>query len=123
MHLETVRLKTLILIRKFIKVATILFRAESCGNDHRLVVSDRPPGNASLGLALLHLNLRRIKIGREEMIFEINRMKAVRMTLTFIAAAAICNLEGCSTALETFGLGVGVGAVGAISTVVCAIGC
>ncbi|MDE1181920.1 hypothetical protein [Paraburkholderia sp.] len=45
------------------------------------------------------------------------------MSLIAIAMVAACSLGGCATTLETFGLGVGVGVVGAISTVVCAIGC
>jgi hypothetical protein len=37
--------------------------------------------------------------------------------------ACACGLQGCATSLETFGLGAGVGIVGAFSLFGCAIGC
>ncbi|MFM0120551.1 hypothetical protein P0D73_17020 [Paraburkholderia sp. RL18-101-BIB-B] len=37
--------------------------------------------------------------------------------------ACACALQGCATSLETFGLGAGVGIVGAFSLLGCAIGC
>ncbi|MFM0057707.1 hypothetical protein [Paraburkholderia phytofirmans] len=39
------------------------------------------------------------------------------------ALAWACALQGCATSLETFGLGAGVGIVGAFSLLGCAIGC
>ncbi|CAB3785488.1 hypothetical protein [Paraburkholderia fynbosensis] len=41
------------------------------------------------------------------------------------AATLICagGLQGCATSLETFGLGAGVGIVGALGALGCAIGC
>ena len=43
----------------------------------------------------------------------------------FLLAAALafaCGLQGCATSIETFGLGAGVGIVGAFGLIGCAIG-
>lgn len=53
--------------------------------------------------ALAHITLRRVLIAG--------------------TLASACLLQGCATTLETFGLGVGVGVIGAVSTIACAIGC
>lgn len=45
-----------------------------------------------------------------------------RFLLVGVLSAA-CGLQGCSTSLETFALGMGVGAVGAVAGAVCTIGC
>jgi hypothetical protein len=39
------------------------------------------------------------------------------------ALAALCSLQGCATSLETFGLGAGLGAAGALGALICAVGC
>ncbi|HYS66286.1 MAG TPA: hypothetical protein VEN30_21090 [Paraburkholderia sp.] len=46
-----------------------------------------------------------------------------RQLLWVSALAFACGLQGCATSLETFGLGAGVGIVGAFSLLGCAIGC
>lgn len=46
-----------------------------------------------------------------------------RQVLMVAALAGACALQGCATSLETFGLGAGVGIVGAFSLLGCAIGC
>ncbi|WP_025597027.1 hypothetical protein [Burkholderia sp. WSM2230] len=49
-----------------------------------------------------------------------------RRARQFALAAAVVvmfSLQGCATSLETFGLGAGVGIVGAFSLLGCAIGC
>ena len=46
-----------------------------------------------------------------------------RQLLMVAALAGVCGLQGCATSLETFGLGAGVGIVGAFSLLGCAIGC
>ncbi|MFM0400471.1 hypothetical protein [Paraburkholderia aspalathi] len=47
----------------------------------------------------------------------------VRQILLAAALAVACSLQGCATSLETFGLGAGVGIVGAFGLITCAIGC
>jgi len=47
----------------------------------------------------------------------------IRQLLMVAALAGACGLQGCATSLETFGLGAGVGIVGAFSLIGCAIGC
>ncbi|ASW00583.1 hypothetical protein CJU94_20165 [Paraburkholderia aromaticivorans] len=51
----------------------------------------------------------------------------VRRLFLTTMLAGIGGLQGCSTTLETLGLGVGlgigVGAIGAVGTIACAIGC
>jgi hypothetical protein len=47
----------------------------------------------------------------------------IRQVLMVTALAWACALQGCATSLETFGLGAGVGIVGAFSLLGCAIGC
>jgi hypothetical protein len=49
--------------------------------------------------------------------------KRVRRCLLAVTLASVCGLQGCATSLETFGLGAGVGIVGAFSLLGCAIGC
>ncbi|MGF6770437.1 hypothetical protein P3T18_002916 [Paraburkholderia sp. GAS199] len=46
-----------------------------------------------------------------------------RRALLVSALSLACGLQGCATSLETFGLGAGVGIVGAFSLLGCAIGC
>jgi len=46
-----------------------------------------------------------------------------RQLLMVATLACACALQGCATSLETFGLGAGVGIVGAFSLLGCAIGC
>jgi hypothetical protein len=46
-----------------------------------------------------------------------------RQLLMVATLACACGLQGCATSLETFGLGAGVGIVGAFSLLGCAIGC
>jgi hypothetical protein len=47
----------------------------------------------------------------------------VRRFLLAATLACACGLQGCATSLETFGLGAGVGIVGAFGLLGCAIGC
>jgi hypothetical protein len=51
----------------------------------------------------------------------------VRWLLLIAALAGTSGLQGCSTTLQTFGLGaglgIGVGVIGAVGTIACAIGC
>lgn len=47
----------------------------------------------------------------------------VRRALLVATVAAACGLQGCATSLETLGLGLGLGAVGALGALGCAIGC
>ena len=49
--------------------------------------------------------------------------KRVRCLLLAATLACACGLQGCATSLETFGLGAGVGIVGAFGLLGCAIGC
>jgi hypothetical protein len=46
-----------------------------------------------------------------------------RRLLLAVTLACACGLQGCATSLETFGLGAGVGIVGAFGLIGCAIGC
>lgn len=46
-----------------------------------------------------------------------------RQLLMVTALACACGLQGCATSLETFGLGAGVGIVGAFGLLGRAIGC
>ncbi|CAB3642901.1 hypothetical protein LMG22037_00455 [Paraburkholderia phenoliruptrix] len=48
---------------------------------------------------------------------------AIRQATLVAAMAVLLSLQGCATSLETFGLGAGVGIVGAFSLLGCAIGC
>jgi hypothetical protein len=45
-----------------------------------------------------------------------------QLLLTGILSAA-CGLQGCATSLETFGMGLGLGAAGAVGGAVCMISC
>jgi hypothetical protein len=49
--------------------------------------------------------------------------KRVRRWLFAATLVCTCGLQGCATSLETFGLGAGVGIVGALGALGCAIGC
>jgi hypothetical protein len=49
--------------------------------------------------------------------------KRVRPWLFAATLVCACGLQGCATSLETFGLGAGVGIVGALGALGCAIGC
>jgi hypothetical protein len=49
--------------------------------------------------------------------------KRVRQGLFAATLVCACALQGCATSLETFGLGAGVGIVGAFGLISCAIGC
>jgi len=49
--------------------------------------------------------------------------RAIRQATLVAAMAVLLSLQGCATSLETFGLGAGVGIVGAFSLLGCAIGC
>jgi hypothetical protein len=50
--------------------------------------------------------------------------RRVRSFMVAVAAVVVLlNMQGCATSLETFGLGAGVGIVGAFSLLGCAIGC
>lgn len=49
--------------------------------------------------------------------------RKVRQFALAAAVVVLLGLQGCATSLETFGLGAGVGIVGAFSLLGCAIGC
>jgi hypothetical protein len=49
--------------------------------------------------------------------------RAIRQLALASAVTLVLSLQGCATSLETFGLGAGVGIVGAFSLLGCAIGC
>lgn len=49
--------------------------------------------------------------------------KAVRQLLLVGILTVVCGLQGCATSLETFGLGLGLGAVGAVGGAVCMLSC
>lgn len=47
----------------------------------------------------------------------------LRRLLLAALLASVCGLQGCATSIETLGLGIGIGAVGAVGAIGCAIGC
>jgi hypothetical protein len=49
--------------------------------------------------------------------------RGIRQLVLATAIGMVFTLQGCATSLETFGLGAGVGIVGAFSLLGCAIGC
>lgn len=49
--------------------------------------------------------------------------KTVRQLLLVVILAGVCGLQGCATSLETLGLGLGLGAAGAVGGAVCMISC
>ncbi|MEC5404528.1 hypothetical protein VOM14_02955 [Paraburkholderia sp. MPAMCS5] len=49
--------------------------------------------------------------------------RTIRPLVLAAAVALIFSLQGCATSLETFGLGAGVGMIGAFGLLGCAIGC
>ncbi|NKJ50440.1 hypothetical protein CIC12_27705 [Burkholderia sp. SG-MS1] len=51
------------------------------------------------------------------------KRERVRRWLFAATLVCACGLQGCATSLETFGLGAGVGIVGALGALGCAIGC
>jgi hypothetical protein len=55
--------------------------------------------------------------------YGVTSSRTVRQVLLIAILAAVCGLQGCATSLETFGLGLGLGAAGAVGGAVCMISC
>ncbi len=49
--------------------------------------------------------------------------RAVRQLLLIAILTVVCGLQGCANSLETLGLGLGLGAAGAVGGAVCMISC
>jgi hypothetical protein len=49
--------------------------------------------------------------------------RTVRQVLLVVILTFVCGLQGCASSLETFGLGLGLGAAGAVGGAVCMISC
>ncbi|MGA7782126.1 MAG: hypothetical protein WCA85_31050 [Paraburkholderia sp.] len=49
--------------------------------------------------------------------------KAVRQLLLVAILTVVCGLQGCANSIETLGLGLGLGAAGAVGGAVCMISC
>ncbi|WP_027798111.1 hypothetical protein [Paraburkholderia dilworthii] len=49
--------------------------------------------------------------------------RTIRHLVLAAAVAVLFGVQGCASSIETFGLGAGVGIVGAFSLLGCAIGC
>jgi hypothetical protein len=53
----------------------------------------------------------------------VTSLRTMRQLLLIVVLAGVCGLQGCATSLETFGLGLGLGAAGAVGGAVCMISC
>ncbi|RFU44977.1 hypothetical protein D0B32_24825 [Paraburkholderia sp. DHOC27] len=52
-----------------------------------------------------------------------NSFRAMRQVLLIAILILACSLQGCASSFETLGLGLGLGAAGAVGGAICMISC